>query len=26
VLTQLKTLGFRHVTMDLDGYRQGKAN
>ena len=26
VLTQLKTLGFRHVTMDLEGYRQGKAN
>ncbi|MBQ27285.1 MAG: TIGR00268 family protein [Nitrospiraceae bacterium] len=25
VLTQLKTLGFRHVTMDIEGYRQGKA-
>ena len=26
VLTQLKNLGFRHITMDLEGYRQGKAN
>ena len=26
VLAQLKGLGFRHVTMDLEGYRQGKAN
>ncbi len=26
VVTQLQSLGFRHVTMDLEGYRQGKAN
>ena len=26
VITQLKDLGFKHVTMDLEGYRQGKAN
>ena len=26
VLVRMKTLGFRHVTMDLEGYRQGKAN
>jgi len=26
VLTRLKGLGFRHVTMDIEGYRQGKAN
>ncbi len=26
VTTQLKDLGFKHVTMDLEGYRQGKAN
>lgn len=26
VMTQLKDLGFKHVTMDLEGYRQGKAN
>tara|TARA_B100000315_G_scaffold259650_2_gene316512 strand:- start:7742 stop:8545 length:804 start_codon:yes stop_codon:yes gene_type:complete len=26
VLTELKTLGFRHVTMDIEGYRQGKTH